>query len=33
MDDRVTIGTLDDLRRAGCLTGKAGAQPVCVFWS
>jgi nitrite reductase/ring-hydroxylating ferredoxin subunit len=33
VDDRVTIGTLDDLRRAGCLTGKAGAQPVCVFWS
>jgi len=33
MDDRVTIGTLADLQRAGCLTGKAGAQPVCVFWS
>jgi nitrite reductase/ring-hydroxylating ferredoxin subunit len=33
VDDRVTIGTLDDLRRAGCLTGKAGTQPVCVFWS
>ena len=33
MDDRVTIGTLADLRRAGCLTGKAGTQPVCVFWS
>ncbi|MDQ1504182.1 MAG: hypothetical protein QOD57_1909, partial [Actinomycetota bacterium] len=33
MDDRVTIGTLDDLQRTGCLTGKAGAQPVCVFWS
>jgi nitrite reductase/ring-hydroxylating ferredoxin subunit len=31
--ERVTIGTVDDLRRAGCLTGKAGAQPVCVFWS
>ncbi|HKN41113.1 MAG TPA: Rieske 2Fe-2S domain-containing protein, partial [Acidimicrobiia bacterium] len=33
MDDRVTIGTLGELQRAGCLTGKAGAQPVCVFWS
>ena len=33
MDDRVTIGTLAELQRAGCLTGKAGAQPVCVFWS
>ena len=33
MGDRVTIGTLDELRRDGCLTGKAGTQPVCVFWS
>ncbi|MGH9009677.1 MAG: Rieske (2Fe-2S) protein, partial [Acidimicrobiia bacterium] len=33
MDDRVTIGTLADLQQRGCLTGKAGAQPVCVFWS
>ena len=33
MGDRVTIGTLDELRRAGCLTGKAGTQPICVFWS
>jgi len=33
MDDRVTIGTLADLQRAGCLTGKAGTQPICVFWS
>jgi nitrite reductase/ring-hydroxylating ferredoxin subunit len=33
VDDRVTIGTLAELQRAGCLTGKAGAQPVCVFWS
>ena len=33
MDDRVTIGTLAELQRAGCLSGKAGAQPVCVFWS
>jgi nitrite reductase/ring-hydroxylating ferredoxin subunit len=33
MSDRVTIGTLDELRRSGCLVGKAGAQPICVFWS
>jgi nitrite reductase/ring-hydroxylating ferredoxin subunit len=33
VDDRVTIGTLADLQEAGCLTGKAGTQPVCVFWS
>ena len=33
MTDRITIGTLGDLQRAGCLTGKAGSQPVCVFWS
>ncbi|HKY76298.1 MAG TPA: Rieske 2Fe-2S domain-containing protein [Acidimicrobiia bacterium] len=33
MEDRVTIGTLADLQQRGCLTGKAGAQPVCVFWS
>ena len=33
MDDRITIGTLDELRRRGCLTGKAGTQPVCVLWS
>ena len=33
MGDRVTIGTLEELRRAGCLTGKAGTQPICVFWS
>jgi nitrite reductase/ring-hydroxylating ferredoxin subunit len=33
VDDRVTIGALADLQRAGCLTGKAGATPLCVFWS
>jgi nitrite reductase/ring-hydroxylating ferredoxin subunit len=33
VSDRVTIGTLDELRQAGCLTGKVGAQPICVFWS
>jgi nitrite reductase/ring-hydroxylating ferredoxin subunit len=33
MGERVTIGSLEELRRRGWLTGKAGAQPVCVFWS
>ncbi|MGH8976410.1 MAG: Rieske (2Fe-2S) protein, partial [Acidimicrobiia bacterium] len=33
MGDRVTVGTLEELERSGCLTGKAGAQPICVFWS
>ena len=33
MGDRVTVGTLEELRRVGCLTGKAGTQPICVFWS
>ena len=33
MGERVTVGTLDELREAGCLTGKAGSQPICVFWS
>jgi nitrite reductase/ring-hydroxylating ferredoxin subunit len=32
MDDRVAIGTVDELRTRGCITGKAGSQPVCVFW-
>ena len=32
MSDRITIGTLDELQREGCLSGKAGAQPICVFW-
>jgi nitrite reductase/ring-hydroxylating ferredoxin subunit len=31
--DRVVIGTLDELQEAGCLTGKAGDRPVCVFWN
>ena len=26
------IGSLEELRRQGCLTGKAGSLPVCVFW-
>jgi nitrite reductase/ring-hydroxylating ferredoxin subunit len=29
---RVVLGTLADLQDRGCLTGKAGSQPVCVFW-
>jgi len=29
---RVDIGTVEDLQARGCLTGKAGSQPVCVFW-
>ena len=33
MGDHVTIGTVDELRRTGYLTGKAGAQPICAFWS
>jgi nitrite reductase/ring-hydroxylating ferredoxin subunit len=33
MGERITIGTLDELRRTGCLTGKAGTQPICVLWS
>ena len=33
MGERITIGTLEELRRTGCLTGKAGTQPICVLWS
>ncbi|HLN07154.1 MAG TPA: Rieske 2Fe-2S domain-containing protein, partial [Acidimicrobiales bacterium] len=29
---RAIIGTVDELRGKGCLTGKVGSQPVCVFW-
>jgi nitrite reductase/ring-hydroxylating ferredoxin subunit len=29
---RIDVGTLEQLRSAGCLTAKADAQPVCVFW-
>jgi nitrite reductase/ring-hydroxylating ferredoxin subunit len=32
MAERVTVGTVDELRQRGCLTAKAGAQPICVFW-
>ncbi len=31
--DRAKIGTLDELQAKGCLSGKVGSQPVCVFWS
>ncbi len=30
---RAKIGSLDELRSKGCLFGKVGSQPVCVFWS
>ncbi len=29
---RVDIGSIEELQEAGFLTGKAGSQPVCVFW-
>ena len=29
---RVDVGSVEELKQRGCLTGKAGAQPVCVFW-
>lgn len=30
---RARVGTLDELQARGCLSGKVGSQPVCVFWS
>ena len=33
MDERIRIGSADDLIAKGQLTGKVGSQPVCVFWS
>jgi nitrite reductase/ring-hydroxylating ferredoxin subunit len=30
---RVAIGDLAALQERGCLTGKAGDRPICVFWS
>jgi nitrite reductase/ring-hydroxylating ferredoxin subunit len=30
---RARVGTLDELQARGCLPGKVGSQPVCVFWS
>ncbi len=29
---RVDVGSLEELRAKGYLTGKIGSQPVCVFW-
>lgn len=31
--ERTMIGSLDELVEKGCLSGKVGAQPVCVFMS
>ena len=31
--ERARIGTADELRAKGCLAGKVGSQPVCVFYS
>jgi nitrite reductase/ring-hydroxylating ferredoxin subunit len=31
--ERAKIGSLEDLKANGCLAGKVGSQPVCVFWS
>src|SRR3974377_245242 len=33
MEGRIRLGTVDELRKSGRLSGKVGAQPVCVFWS
>jgi nitrite reductase/ring-hydroxylating ferredoxin subunit len=32
-NDRVRVGSCDELVAKGQLTAKVGAQPVCVFWS
>jgi nitrite reductase/ring-hydroxylating ferredoxin subunit len=32
MNDRIRVGSRDELAAKGQLTGKIGAQPVCVFW-
>jgi nitrite reductase/ring-hydroxylating ferredoxin subunit len=29
---RHRVGTVEELRRAGCVTTKVGSRPVCVFW-
>ena len=29
---RIDLGTLEELKAAGYLTGKVGSQPVCVLW-
>ncbi len=28
----IDVGSIDDLRASGCITAKAGSQPICVFW-
>jgi nitrite reductase/ring-hydroxylating ferredoxin subunit len=33
MNDRIRVGSRDELVKKGQLTGKLGTQPVCVFWS
>jgi nitrite reductase/ring-hydroxylating ferredoxin subunit len=30
---RAKVGTIEELQAKGCLAGKVGSQPVCVFWS
>jgi nitrite reductase/ring-hydroxylating ferredoxin subunit len=30
---RARLGTVEELRERGCLAGKVGSQPVCVFWA
>lgn len=30
---RARVGTFEELQQKGCLAGKVGTQPVCVFWA
>jgi nitrite reductase/ring-hydroxylating ferredoxin subunit len=30
---RSRVGTIEELQAKGCLAGKVGSQPVCVFWA
>ncbi len=30
---RARVGTIEELQAKGCLAGKVGSQPVCVFWA
>jgi len=30
---RARVGTIEELQVKGCLAGKVGSQPVCVFWA
>ena len=32
-EERARIGTVEELQKGGCLAGKVGSQPVCVFYS